>query len=175
MHSYSKKIRKISETALLMALMIIFSILENLIPPLPFMIPGAKIGIANIVIMYSVVSKERGQAFFLVISKALFALFRGLTAAFLSLCGGVLSLLIVYLLILFFKEDVSYMMLCVCSAVFHNLGQFFAISILFGSFVMLPYLLPLIIFGLLAGIGGAFMLKFTMPYLKRIKVRGDST
>lgn len=64
------------------------------------LMPAMKLGLSNIVVMYAVLFLNRRSALYLVLLKALFALLtRGVTAGFLSLCGGALSLAVFCLLL----------------------------------------------------------------------------
>ncbi len=166
-------IKKLNLTAMFFALIIILSILETYLPPLP--VPGAKIGIANMVIMYSLLMCDKKQALTLVILKSVFAFFtRGVTAALLSFSGGIFSFLIAVLLLKMLKDKLSLTLLCVSSAVFHNIGQFVAALIIMNSFLIFPYFAPLILFGVVFGICSAVLLKLLMPYLKKIHRSLDS-
>lgn len=88
------KARKTALLGILCAQAIALSFLENLIPSLPFLPPGAKPGFSNIVTMFTVLTLGLPQAMCITVFKALFALMtRGATAFFMSLAGGVLSTL----------------------------------------------------------------------------------
>ena len=67
-----------------------------------------------------------------------------------------------------FKEKISYMFLSVFGAVFHNIGQFIAINIIFVDFSIWSYLPVLLISGVIAGIITATLLKFILPGLKKL-------
>ena len=53
MAEIKKKTLRLTTLAVLGALAIVLSALENLIPPLPMMPPGAKLGLSNIVTMFA--------------------------------------------------------------------------------------------------------------------------
>ena len=53
MAEINKKTLRLTTLAVLGALAIVLSALENLIPPLPMMPPGAKLGLSNIVTMFA--------------------------------------------------------------------------------------------------------------------------
>ncbi|MEG0571145.1 MAG: Gx transporter family protein, partial [Oscillospiraceae bacterium] len=46
-------IRSIAQTGLMFALMVILMIIEGIFPPIPSMPPGVKLGLSNVVIMFS--------------------------------------------------------------------------------------------------------------------------
>jgi heptaprenyl diphosphate synthase len=126
------QVRRIALTGLLFAVAIILSLVESLIPvPAP---AGVRLGLSNIVVMYSLFFLRRREAFTIAVLKSFFVLMtRGAVAGLLSLCGGLFSLLIMALLILVFRERVSYLIVSVSGALFHNIGQILAASAVLGS------------------------------------------
>ena len=165
------KTYKLVLTAILFAFALVLSLAENALPPVPVPVPGVKLGLSNIVVMFSLFFVGKSQAFSIAVLKAIFVfLTRGFTASFLSLCGGVLSLIIMLLLILTFKEKISYLMLSIFGAVFHNIGQFFAISFLYSTMSLWAYIPLLIISGILAGITTSVLLKLVLPAFKKVSL-----
>ena len=129
------------------------------------------VGLSNIVVMFSLFFIGKRQAFTLAILKSLFVLLvRGATAAFLSLCGGVLSLIIMIILITIFKQKVSYTIASIFGSIFHNLGQFLAISIIYTGMGLWAYIPFLLIAGVIAGIITSTLLKILLPALKKIDI-----
>ena len=87
-------------TGILAALAVVLSLLENLLPPVPGMPPGAKLGLSNIVSMYAAGCVGFFPAMAVSLVKGLFAfLTRGITAGLMSTAGGLFSTLIVWLLL----------------------------------------------------------------------------
>lgn len=86
------KARETAWTGMLFALAIALSWLESMVSPLLGLMPAIKLGLSNIVVMYALLFLRTRTAVLLVVLKALFAfLTRGVTAGFLSLCGGALG------------------------------------------------------------------------------------
>ena len=84
-----KKTERIALIGLLGALALVLGILENLLPPLPGMPPGAKAGLSNLVTMFAAGAIGLPAALFIAAIKGLFAcLTRGVSAGLMSLCGG---------------------------------------------------------------------------------------
>ena len=155
-------------TALLFAIALVLSIIEDSLPPLSI-VPGVKFGLSNIAVMYALFFLGKGNAFSLAILKALFVLFtRGAIAGILSLFGGILSIIIMILLLFFFKEKISYLVISIFGAVFHNIGQFLVITFIYADLNIWSYLPMLLISGLIAGIVTATLLKFVLPVFKRL-------
>lgn len=142
---------EVARTGMLFALAIAFSWLESCIGPLLGLIPALKLGLSNIVVMYALLFLRTRTALLLVVLKALFAfLTRGATAGILSGCGGVLSLLVLWIL-LHLPIPVSGYLFCVGGALAHNLGQLAAASVLLSSAIALAYAPILMVAGVVVG------------------------
>lgn len=164
----SIRIKRMVLTGLLFAVVLVLAVLENELQ-IPVPVPGVKLGLSNIVVMYSLFFVEKKEALLLAVLKALFVfLTRGAVASFLSLCGGLLSVLAMILFLLIFKEKISYLMVSILGAVFHNIGQIIAISILYTNIYLWAYFPVLLISGIVAGIATSTLLKVTLPALKRL-------
>lgn len=154
-------------TGLLAALALSFSFLEGLIPPIPVLPPGAKLGLSNIVVLYAAGSLGLPAALFLACLKGGFALLtRGVTAGLLSISGGVLSALVMWLLLQ--KTRASLSLVGVCGALSHNAAQLCAAWLLTSAAVVF-YLPFLVLFGVLTGLLTGLVLKLTLPPLQRIE------
>lgn len=144
------KARETAWTGMLFALAIALSWLESMVSPLLGLMPAIKLGLSNIVVMYALLFLRTRTAVLLVVLKTLFAfLTRGVTAGFLSLCGGALALA-VYLLLLHLP-GVSGYIFCTCGALAHNLGQLMGAAILLSSGMALAYAPVLLAAGLIVG------------------------
>ena len=90
------KTHEIALSGLLFALAMALSFVEGTLV-IPGLMPGMKLGLANIVVMYALFFMGGKQALVLDLLKALFVfLVSGWTAGFLSLCGGLFSLLVMW-------------------------------------------------------------------------------
>ncbi|MBQ4603463.1 MAG: Gx transporter family protein, partial [Clostridia bacterium] len=77
---------KTALSAILCALALALSFLESLLPPIPFLPPGAKPGFSNIIIMFAAGSLGLPQTLMIVLVKGGFAFVtRGVTAGIMSL------------------------------------------------------------------------------------------
>lgn len=98
---------KAAFTGIAAAVAITLSFLEGLIPTAAFMPPGAKAGFSNIAVMFAASEFGLIPALSVTLLKSLFVfLTRGATAFFMSLAGGVLSTLVMYLLFRFRKRRI---------------------------------------------------------------------
>lgn len=164
----SFKIREIVLTGILFAVAIVLSFVENSLQ-LPFIAPGVKFGLSNIVVMYSLFFLGKSRAFLLALLKALFVFAtRGAVSGILSLCGGLLSIGIMSLLLIVFKDRISYLLLSVAGSVFHNLGQLTAVSIIYTNILIWLYLPILLITGIIAGILTSTLLKVSLTAFNKL-------
>lgn len=149
----------------LCALAIALSFMENLLPPVPFLPAGGKIGFSNIVTMFTASTMGLLPALAVAVFKALFAfLMKGTTAAVMSLSGGVLSAFIMWLL--FAKTKASFMICGAAGALAHNFAQLIAASIITSSpiWFYVPFVL---IFGSISGVVIGIMLGIMMPRISK--------
>jgi heptaprenyl diphosphate synthase len=164
-----KSTKSLVLTALLFAMALVLSIVENTFPALLVTVPGVKFGLSNIAVMYALFFLHKRQAFMIAILKAFFvAATRGVIAGILSLSGGVLSLLAMILLMIIFREKISYLLISIAGSVFHNIGQLIAIAFIYTSIYTFAYLPVLLLAGLAAGAATATLLKFIIPALKKL-------
>ena len=159
---------KIALFGVLSAVALTLSYLEGLIPTVAFMPPGAKMGFSNIATMFAASSMGIVSALAITFIKALFAgITRGVTAFFMSLCGGILSTVTMYLLFKFSKKT-GYMAIGIICALVHNSGQLIVAIITAGNLSVLGYAPVLLISGTVTGAVTGTVLRAVMPALERV-------
>lgn len=174
------KARKTALLGILCAQAIALSFLENLIPALPFLPPGAKPGFSNIVTMFTVMTIGLPQAMCITVFKAFFALItRGVTAFLMSLAGGVLSTIAMWATVKIKSNPFGLLGASVIAAVCHNIGQLACAVLLTGTGAVLGYAPALLIFSLITGAVTGTVLRIVMPALEKqtrsvIKKQADS-
>ena len=132
-----EKTRRIALSGLLFALAMALSFIEGTLT-IPGLLPGMKLGLANIVVMYALFFMGPRQALVLDVLKALFVfLVSGFTAGFLSLCGGLLSLLVMWVLYYLLPVRPTWFILSVCGALAHNIGQLLGAGVIISSVAVL--------------------------------------
>lgn len=147
----SSKAREVALTGMLFALAMALSYMESLITPLLGLMPGMKLGLANIVVMYALLFLRGRTALLLVLLKALFSfLTRGATAGLLSLCGGGLSFVVLWLLLRAPFAVTGYIF-SVSGALAHNLGQLLGAGVVLSSAMALGYAPAELLAGLVVG------------------------
>lgn len=159
---------KIALFGVLSAVALTLSYLEGLIPTVAFMPPGAKMGFSNIATMFAASSMGIVSALAITFIKALFAgITRGVTAFFMSLCGGILSTVTMYLLFKLSKKT-GYMAIGIICALVHNFGQMIVAIITAGNLSVLGYAPVLLISGTVTGAVTGTVLRAVMPALERV-------
>ncbi len=165
-----KKNYKLALVAILCALAIAVSFLESLIPPLPFMPPGAKPGFSNIITMFAAGSTGFVSAITIAIVKGLFAFVtRGATAGLMSASGGILSACAMYLLMRFAKDKLGLIGISVICALCHNFGQLLAAMLITSTANVIYYAPALAVFGIITGTVTGIILRAVIPALEKMK------
>ena len=160
-----EKTRHIALSGLLFALAMALSFIEGSLV-IPGLLPGMKLGLANIVVMYALFFMGVKQALVLDVLKALFVfLVSGFTAGFLSLCGGLLSLLVMAVL---YYVVPTWFILSVCGALAHNVGQLLGAGVIISSSLSLYYAPVMLVLGLVMGALTSITLKALLPALGRL-------
>ncbi|NMA33937.1 MAG: Gx transporter family protein [Clostridiaceae bacterium] len=167
----SRRTRKLVLSGMIFALALILAVVENALPSLP--LPGVKFGLSNIAVMYALFFLSKSQAYSIAVLKGLFVFMtRGYIAGILSLSGGILSLTVMLLVIVLFKDRVSYTVISISGAIAHNIGQFTAVSFIYTGMSKLEifaYLPVLLVSGVVAGIVTAVLLRFVIPAFERLR------
>ncbi len=167
-HRNYQKTRHIALSGLLFALAMALSFIEGTLV-IPGLLPGMKLGLANIVVMYALFFMGPRQALVLDVLKALFVfLVSGFTAGFLSLCGGLLSLAVMWVLYYHFPVRPTWFILSVCGALAHNVGQLLGASVILSSAMSLYYAPVMLVFGLIMGSLTSITLRALLPALGRL-------
>lgn len=161
------KTRKMTQITMLVALSIVFHMIESMIP-VPIPVPGFKLGLANIVGMIALYLFDEKVMLEVNLMRVVFAsLLRGMlfgTGFWLSLTGVLLSSVAV--MIAYRRTPMSIFGVSVCGSVFHAVGQVIAVTYIYSQFFM-QAILPLLI---LAGIPtGLFIAAVAKQVLTRIQ------
>lgn len=167
------QVRKTAVNAMLLAIALILSYIESLIPIIIIPIPGVKLGFANIIVMLIFFYIGRTDAFIVSILRVLLisVLFGNVSSLWFSLSGAVFAYLILCLSAKI-KPFVSYIGISILCASAHNSGQVIAASVMFKScavFSYLPWLLLMsipvgFITGLIMNIIGRYELSKKLLY-----------
>ncbi len=163
MGNNKQRIKKLCLLALLTAASMILSYVESVLPPVFAAVPGIKVGLPNIIVIFILyrmgVSSAATVSFIRIFLTSL--LFGNPISLIYSVAGALLSLVV---MILLKKADfLSVIGVSVAGGVFHNLGQILTAMLLLGTTAIGYYMIVLAVTGTLAGIFvglcGAFLIK----------------
>ncbi len=145
-------IKRLSLLSILTALALILFVIESLFPPL--FIPGAKMGLSNLVTLFTLVVLGPLNAVTLVIVRTtLGSLFSGgLSTLMYSLPAGICSVLLSAALMKGLFPRISLVAISIAAAVMHNLVQNAVYCLIMQSPQMLGYLPYLAVAGVAAGL-----------------------
>lgn len=143
------KTKKVAFLGLSVALAMVLSFVESQIPPL-VAVPGVKVGLPNLVIVYLLYKLGAKEAVIVSIIRVILVsiLFGNAQSAFFSICGAALSLLGMILL----KKLFATVTVSVIGGVLHNVGQIGAAVLVTATPGIVTYLPVLLISGTVAGV-----------------------
>ncbi len=157
---------KVAQYGLFAALAILMGYVEMLIP-LPLLVPGMKLGLANVIIVIALYHMDIKSAFFISLVRVLMSglLFQGFAGLLYSLAGALLSLGVMALL----KKTgkVSITGVSVMGGVFHNVGQIIVAAAVVENIKMAYYLPFLLVTGVVTGFVIGAVARLALGYLQR--------
>ena len=155
--------KKIAFVGLAASVALLLSYVEFLLPPLFVAVPGIKIGLPNVIILYVLYCLDvRFAALVSFVRLCVSSLLFGNAMIFTySLAGAVLSLLVMYLLKR--SDRLSALGVSVAGAVAHNIGQILVAMVLLDTpqiaFYMIVLTLTGTASGIFIGLCGALLIK----------------
>jgi heptaprenyl diphosphate synthase len=163
------KTKKVAMLGLTIALAMIMSYIEALVP-LSFAVPGIKMGLANIVIIFVLYKIGTKEAILVSLIRVILVslLFSNVMAMAYSISGAVLSLSIMWLLK---KTDkFSFVGVSIAGGIMHNVGQIIMAVILLGTEQIALYLPVLIITGTVTGVVIGIVSGLVINRFKKIRL-----
>ena len=142
--------KKIANAAMLVALALIFSYVEVLIP-FSFGIPGIKLGLANIVVVTGLYILKPREVLGILVARIILVsfLFAGMSTMLYSLSGGILSFGI--MLLLKKCKGFSTIGVSIAGGIAHNTGQLIVAALVVESLNIFYYMPVLMVSGLVTG------------------------
>ena len=162
--------KKIAFLGLMLALIIVLLMIERALPPLPIPPGHFKLGLSNVIVMYTLFFFGKKEAFTLAVLKAFFnVLMRGVLGGAFSLSGGLLSVAAIVFFGCISRNKASYVALSIGGAVFHNIGQLVVAGVVLQNW-MLPvvYFPILLVTGTVLGTVTGILLNMILPIFQRI-------
>ena len=167
----ASKTRMLVFISVLVAQGMILSFIESMLP-IPFIAPGAKLGLANIITLSAIYLLTFKQATAVVLLRVILTAttFGSLSSFLYSFSGGVLSLLVMAAILKVFKGEISLIGVSIAGSVAHNLGQLFVAAIIIHNVLILTYLPILLIVAIPTGIFVGIVAKILIKYLERVNI-----
>ncbi|MEJ8304833.1 Gx transporter family protein [Saccharibacillus sacchari] len=158
--------------AIFAAAAVVLGIIESMIPVGSFMMPGAKLGLANIMILTCLYFLNGKDTLMLVILKTLLtAMVLGTFSMMLfSLFGALLSFGVMYGLMKISRKRLSLIGISVAGGIAHNIGQLAAAAIVIDSLNIFYYLPVLMIAGVATGIVVGIAVRYLVNALGHMKL-----
>ena len=164
------ELKKFTRLSLLLALSVVLNIIESTIPIFNGVIPGLKLGLANIIILFVLYEYSFKDAIYISIIRVFLVgiLRTGLFSVsfFFSLGGAVLSIIMMLLFKKFTK--LSVIGVSIIGSFFHSLGQILVACLIVNMSAMLYYLPLLLLFSIPTGIITGLITKELLKNFKEI-------
>lgn len=169
MQNRNSKVKRLALMGLLFALAMALSFLESLLPAIPMLPPGIRLGLSNIVTMYALFVLGPASGYTIAVLKSLFVLLtRGAVASAMSIAGGLVSVTVMLLISLLPGMKKQYLLLSILGGAMHNAGQLVAARFIIGNGYVWYYLPVLLIAGIGMGVITGLVLKVILPYINRL-------
>lgn len=160
--------KKLTRLSMFLSLSILLGIIESFFPILSGIIPGMKLGIANIIIVIVMFLYGPKEAFLIAILRVfLMGILRtGLfsTTFFFSLTGSIFSVSIMTCL---YKSKLSIIGVSIMGSIFHSIGQIVTAILLLRLPNLIYYLPIMILCSLFTGMLTGFFAKQSLQHIKK--------
>ncbi|MFD2117500.1 Gx transporter family protein [Paenibacillus yanchengensis] len=165
------KLRRLMIISIFAALAVVLGVVEALIP-FTVTIPGAKLGLGNIVVLTCIVCFGGKDSLLLILIKTLLTAFiLGSFSTFLfSVLGAMGSFIIMYAMLKLGKQHFSLMMVSIMGGIAHNIGQLMAASVVLGTNKIFYYLPFLLVSGIVTGIFVGAAAKHLIASIDRLQL-----
>ena len=165
-----RKTNRIVYIGLLVAQALVLHLFERMIP-VPFIAPGARLGLANLVNVIAIYTLDSKKDAFLVLflRLTLATMFGGNLSSFMySAAGGILSFFAMIFVKEVFKEKVSIIGVSAAGAIFHNVGQLLIASSIVKNIGVMLYLPILSAMGIGTGVFIGITANYMVGHLKKL-------
>lgn len=162
------KTKRLTILALLVAVALILSLVENALPPILSFAPGVKIGLANAVILFAIIALSVYDATIIVVVRCvMLSVFAGNVSSLLySLPAGLAAMAVQFLVYKFLFPHLGLIFISLVGACIHNGVQLLVASVI--TETNLFYIFPLMfIASVIAGLFIGIMTTLTIKYLPK--------
>lgn len=160
--------KKLVFISILVAQAMVLSWLESLIPFTPG-IPGAKLGLANIITLIALSTMDFKSSLTIVLMRTTLTsfMFGTMSSLLYSLAGGLLSLVVMAILLKVLPKSFSLIAISIIGAIAHNLGQLLMAAFVIENANILYYLPFLMLLAIPTGLFVGIVTRYLLPYLRR--------
>lgn len=157
--------------SLFISMGLILSYVEHMLPT-QFLAAGAKLGLANIVTVTTLVLLDKKSSFLVLMIRILLVslMFSGFSGFLYSLTGGCLSFIGMAIMLKLKFKDVTLVGVSVIGAVLHSLGQVVVAAIIFSNYKILLYFPTLLLTSLITGTFIGLVANYLTERLKKAAV-----
>lgn len=172
-----KQTRHLMYMSLLVAMALVLHIVERSIP-VPFMTPGAKLGLANLVTVIALYTLERkSDVIKIIVTRVIMgALFGGsISGLMYGSMGALLSFIAMVSVKDILKDKVSIIGVSAAGAVFHNIGQVIVACLIVQNIGVVLYLPFLSVAGIVTGIFVGISANYTVGHMYKLPFFKEQT
>lgn len=160
--------KKLTTFGLLTAVALVLSYIDRLFP-LDFIAPGVRLGLGNTVLLFAVYLMRPMDAMALMgLKVTVTALLFGFASFPYSLAGGILSLIA---MLTGYRIKLGCVTVSILGGTMHNVGQILIAAMLTTPILLISYLPPLLVFGVIMGSATGLVAKYAM----RAMAKADRT
>jgi len=155
--------------AMFAAVSVVLGIVESFIP-ITISIPGAKLGLGNIMVLTCLVFFKGKDAWMLILIKTILTSFiLGTFSTFIfSFFGATLSFMIMYAMLRLGKDQFSLIGISIIGGITHNIGQLVAAALVLGTTGIFYYMPVLLVTGVVTGVFVGMATRYLVSSLDRI-------
>ncbi|MBU3805272.1 MAG: Gx transporter family protein [Candidatus Cellulosilyticum pullistercoris] len=165
-----KQTKHLIYMSLLVAMALALHLVERNIP-VPFMTPGAKLGLANLVTVIALYTLDKKSDVAKIIASRLVlsSIFGGSVSGLMyGSMGALLSFIIMIIIKEGLKEKVSMIGVSAAGAVFHNIGQLLVAALIVQNIGVMLYLPVLSLAGIVTGIFIGIAANYTVAHMYKL-------
>ncbi len=140
--------RRIAFAAMFTSLALVLSITENYIPIYAIIpVPGIKLGLANIVTVFAIVTLKPTDTIFIIMARCLvMGLFTGPVSFAFSITGAITAFIVMIVLMPGLSKIFSVVGISIAGAATHNIGQIAVAVVLLKDIRIMLFYLPVLLF-----------------------------
>lgn len=167
----TQELKKAVSISLFASMAVVLGLVEALIP-FAVALPGAKLGLGNIMILTCLYFFRGKDALLLIFLKTILTAFLlGTFSTFLfSLFGSISSFIAMLVLLRLGKDKFSFIGVSIAGGIMHNMGQLGAAAIVLGTTSIFYYLPFLLLTGLVTGIFTGMAAKYLIQAIERAQL-----